>query len=89
MGGWITAGRQSERLLDVSRHVMADGDDAGRLRHERCRRGVGIPALGAEREELRRVRQVNNAAGRAVVGFAQQRVAEVFGGDKHPIGAPV
>ena len=60
-----------------------------RLRDERGGGGVGIPALGAEREELRSVREVNDAAGRAVVGFAQQRVAEVFGGDENPIGAPV
>ena len=49
-------GAAVEGTLDVSGHVMADGDDAGGLGDERGRGGVGIPALGTEREELRSVR---------------------------------
>jgi hypothetical protein len=45
----------------------------------------GIPTRRTEREELRRVRQVDDAARRRLVGLAQQDVAHVFRGNQQPI----
>ena len=72
--------------LDVGGGVMADRDYACGASHQIAGVRIRIPACRTEREKLRGVREINDAAGRGMMRFAQQPVAEVFGRDQHPVG---
>ena len=76
----------AQRARDVVRHVMPDGHHSGGLGHQRRGFAIGIPTGGTEGEELRRVGQVDHAAGGRMAGLAQESVAQVFARYQHPIG---
>ena len=58
--------------------VLPDRHHAGRARHQFRGARIGVPTGRPERKELRRVRQINDASGRGIVRFAEQRVAQIF-----------
>ncbi len=72
-------------LLDVVPHVPADGDDRRAFLYEPGPCGVGVPAGRAEREELRRVGEIDHPSGRRPQRLAELQLAEVLGRHQHPI----